>query len=50
MKEQRQGTLQQSQPNGSTTDKENLNSELIKKRKLDIFELIEIKETGDVFL
>ena len=50
MKEQRQNTLQQSQPSGSTTDNKNLNSELIKKRKLDIFDLVEIKETGDVFL
>ena len=50
MKEQRQDTLLQSQPSGSTTDKENLNSELIKKRKLDIFDLVEISETGDIFL
>ena len=34
MKEQRQGTLQQSQPSGSTTDNKNLNSELIKKKKV----------------
>ena len=50
MKEQRQGTLLQSQPSGNTTDKENLNSELIKKRKLDIFDLVEVKERGDIFL
>ena len=50
MKEQKQDTLQQSQPSGSTTDKENLNSELIKKRKVDIFDLVEIEETGDIFL
>ena len=50
MKEQRQGTLLQSQPSGSTTDKESLNSELIKKRKLDIFDLVEVTERGDIFL
>ena len=50
MKEQRQDKLLQSEPSGSTTDKENLNSELIKKRKLDIFDLVEISETGDIFL
>ena len=50
MKEQRQGTLLQSQPSGSTTDNKKLNSELIKKRKLDIFDLVEVSEKGDIFL
>ena len=50
MKEQKQDTLQQSQPSGSTTGKENLNTELIKKRKVGIFDLVEIELTGEVFL
>ena len=54
MKERNQDTLQQSQPSGGTTDKENLNSELIRKRKLDIFDLVEVTDTdterGDIFL
>ena len=50
MKEERQSTLQQSQPSGCITDNKNLNSELIKKRKLDIFDLVEISDTGDIFL
>ena len=50
MKKENIDTLQQSQPNGSTTDNKNLNSELIKKRKLGIFDLIEVQDTGDIFL
>ena len=38
------------QKHTDTTDNKNLNSELIKKKKLDIFELIEVEETGDIFL
>ena len=50
MKELKQSVPQQSQHIGSTTDSKNLNSELVKKRKLGIFELVEIEETGDIFL
>ena len=48
MKEQRQGTLQQSQPNGSTTDKENLNSQIIVKEKCEELNIIENTLTGDI--
>ena len=50
MKELKQDIQPPLQQSGSTTDNKNLNSELIKKRKLDIFDLVEIKETGDAFL
>ena len=50
MKELKQDVPKQSPQSGSITDSKNLNSELIKKRKLDIFNLIEINETGDIFL
>ena len=46
MKEQRPGTLLQSQPNGSTTDKKNLNSEIIVKEKYEDFNIIENTLTG----
>ena len=48
MKEQKQGTLQQSQPSGSTTDKENLNSEILIKEKCEDFYIIENTLTGNI--
>ena len=48
MIEQRQGTLQQSQPNGSTTDKKNLNSEIIVKEKCEDFNIVKNTLTGDI--
>ena len=49
MKEQRQDTLQKSQPSGGTTDKKSLNSELIKKTDYGMFKIVEVEQTGEVF-
>ena len=48
MKEQRQDTLQQSQPSGSTMDNKNLNSEIIVKEKCEDFNIIENTLTGEI--
>ena len=48
MKEQRQDTLQQLQPSGSTADNKNLNSEIIVKEKCEDFNIIENTLTGEI--
>ena len=48
MKEQRQDTLQQSQPSGSTTDNKSLNSEIIVREKCEDFNIIENTLTGEI--
>ena len=50
MKEQRQDTLQQSRPSGSTTDSKSLNSEIIVKEKCDHFNIIENTLTGEIIV
>ena len=50
MKEQKQDTLLQSQPSGSTMDNKNLNSEIIVKEKCENFNIIENTLTGDIIV
>ena len=50
MQKQRQGTLLQSQPSGSTTDNKNLNSEIIVKEKCEDFNIVENSLTGDIVI
>ena len=48
MKEQKQDTLQQSQPNGGIADSKNLNSEIIVKEKCESFNIVENTLTGEI--
>ena len=50
MKEQKQDTQQQSSQNGGITDSKRLNSELIKTIEHGMFKIVEMQETGDIFV
>ena len=50
MKEQKQDAQQQSQQSGSITDSKKLNTELIKSIEHGIFKIVEVQETGDIFI
>ena len=50
MKELKQDIQPPLQQSGSTTDNKNLNSELIKRIEHGIFKIVEVQETGDVFV